>query len=384
MVYVLDKSGQPLSTTTRHGKVRRLLKEHKARVVKDCPFTIQLLYDGTIDDIVEDNLMGKIKHNNTLNKKVNTVVTNDARWPKDFDPISSEKITYKEFVELASSDGGIEFEHLWLDIDGLTPEIYEAIMVYKNKDITFFRYNTIPYINAPVEILEAQSRPVKDPLQINFSDKVEDLCVCEGNLLICGRPGYGKTVLANSIAQQLYKKGVEVTYISPIQSVRRYDYMEALAIDNVNALIKLVEDFRLEMMNRFKLMEKQWVNNYLKLQYPPTPKCLIIDDLSYYTTTDQNKMGEYHNALSALVRLCKKSGIMIILICQEPSKEILPLNMSSFIDNRVVVGTFNSTLSYLVFDKDLEIKNMPIGTGIFKSSSSSQYIFFDVDKVKNY
>ena len=33
--------------TERHGKVRRLLKSGKAKVIKRCPFTIQLLYDTT-------------------------------------------------------------------------------------------------------------------------------------------------------------------------------------------------------------------------------------------------------------------------------------------------------------------------------------------------
>lgn len=47
MVYVLNIDGQPLMPTERHGKVRRLLKEGKARVIKRCPFTIQLLYNTT-------------------------------------------------------------------------------------------------------------------------------------------------------------------------------------------------------------------------------------------------------------------------------------------------------------------------------------------------
>ena len=47
MVYVLDINGQPLMPTTRHGKVRRLLNSHLAKVVKRCPFTIQLLYQST-------------------------------------------------------------------------------------------------------------------------------------------------------------------------------------------------------------------------------------------------------------------------------------------------------------------------------------------------
>ena len=47
MVYVLDINGKPLMPTERHGKVRRLLKERKAKAVKKTPFTIQLLYNST-------------------------------------------------------------------------------------------------------------------------------------------------------------------------------------------------------------------------------------------------------------------------------------------------------------------------------------------------
>ena len=47
MVYVLDINGQPLMPTKRCGKVRRLLNKGKAKVIKSCPFTIQLLYEST-------------------------------------------------------------------------------------------------------------------------------------------------------------------------------------------------------------------------------------------------------------------------------------------------------------------------------------------------
>jgi hypothetical protein len=44
MVYVQDINGKPMMPTTRHGKVRRLLKDKKAVVVNLCPFTIRLTY----------------------------------------------------------------------------------------------------------------------------------------------------------------------------------------------------------------------------------------------------------------------------------------------------------------------------------------------------
>ena len=46
MVYVISKNGHPLMPSQRHGKIRRLLKENKAKVIKRCPFTVQLLYDA--------------------------------------------------------------------------------------------------------------------------------------------------------------------------------------------------------------------------------------------------------------------------------------------------------------------------------------------------
>ena len=45
MVYVLDKDGKPLMPTERHGKVRHMLKDGRAKVVKQTPFTIQLTYE---------------------------------------------------------------------------------------------------------------------------------------------------------------------------------------------------------------------------------------------------------------------------------------------------------------------------------------------------
>ena len=46
MVYVISQNGQPLMPTENHAKVRILLKNKKAKVIKRCPFTIQLEYDS--------------------------------------------------------------------------------------------------------------------------------------------------------------------------------------------------------------------------------------------------------------------------------------------------------------------------------------------------
>ena len=56
MVYVLNRDGQPLMPTNRHGKVKHLLKTGKAKVVKRCPFTIKLLYSTT--QYTQDLILG--------------------------------------------------------------------------------------------------------------------------------------------------------------------------------------------------------------------------------------------------------------------------------------------------------------------------------------
>lgn len=56
-VYVLDKNGQPLMPTSRFGKVRRMLRDKKAKVVKRCPFTIRLLYEPETK-VVQDVVLG--------------------------------------------------------------------------------------------------------------------------------------------------------------------------------------------------------------------------------------------------------------------------------------------------------------------------------------
>ena len=56
-VYVLDRNGQPLMPTKRFGKVRRMLRDKKAKVVKSCPFTIRLLYEPETK-IVQEVVLG--------------------------------------------------------------------------------------------------------------------------------------------------------------------------------------------------------------------------------------------------------------------------------------------------------------------------------------
>ena len=57
LVYVLDINGHPLMPTKRFGKVRRMLRDGRAKVVSREPFTIKLLYE-TKTNVVQECTLG--------------------------------------------------------------------------------------------------------------------------------------------------------------------------------------------------------------------------------------------------------------------------------------------------------------------------------------
>jgi len=82
-VYVISKNGQPLMPTSRFGKVRRLLKNKKAKVVSRCPFTIKLLYEPA-SLIVQEVVLGQ----DTGSKHIGTAC------------VSNDKVLYQSEVAL--------------------------------------------------------------------------------------------------------------------------------------------------------------------------------------------------------------------------------------------------------------------------------------------
>lgn len=85
LVYVLKQNGQPFMPTERFGKVRRLLKAKKARVVRREPFTIKLLYEPKTD-VVQECYCGV----DTGSKHIGVAV------------VSNDKVLYQSQTELRS------------------------------------------------------------------------------------------------------------------------------------------------------------------------------------------------------------------------------------------------------------------------------------------
>ena len=85
LVYVLKQTEQPFMPTERFGKVRRLLKEGKAKVVRREPFTIRLLYEPETD-VVQECYCGV----DTGSKHIGVAV------------VSNDKVLYQSQTELIS------------------------------------------------------------------------------------------------------------------------------------------------------------------------------------------------------------------------------------------------------------------------------------------
>ncbi len=92
MVYVLDKDNNPLMPTNRHGKVRHLLKDNKAKVVKRNPFTIKLLYKSTT-----------FKQKVTLGVDSGSKVVGLSATTKEKELFASELILRNDIVKLLAT-----------------------------------------------------------------------------------------------------------------------------------------------------------------------------------------------------------------------------------------------------------------------------------------
>ena len=82
-VYVLNINGQSLMPTSRFGKVRRLLKDNKAKIVHKEPFTIKLLYEPETS-VIQEVVLGQ----DTGSKHIGTAC------------VANNEVLYQSQVEL--------------------------------------------------------------------------------------------------------------------------------------------------------------------------------------------------------------------------------------------------------------------------------------------
>lgn len=97
MVFIIAKNGQPLMPTSRHGKVKHLLKQGKAIVVNNCPFTIKLTYGSKM--YTQDITLGVDAGSKSIGISASTeskeLFTSEITLRNDIVKLLSEKRQYR-------------------------------------------------------------------------------------------------------------------------------------------------------------------------------------------------------------------------------------------------------------------------------------------------
>ena len=384
MVDILDKNGRLLESTNKNGLVRKLLKEGKAKVVQYRPFVIQLLNDENDSEDI----------NMTDDKKKLVLVTNSDKRPNvsNFNAEIVRSYTFNQFVILASTQGfNVEDDaELLIDIDGLTEDIYDALKPYKTVlgNIYYFKFGSkLSYLNDETifTLDEERSIPIEKEVK-PLCVKLNDTTTTTGHILICGRTGSGKTVLAKNIGLQFKKNGAEVEYISPIPDIERA--FNTITTCSAEIVADRLKAYHTEMMNRFKQMEKENINNAAKLKNSPVAKILIIDCFSeYMLSNDYKAVDTIKTIVGSIARLGRAAKILLVLVTQRPTGSVISTTLKDSMNDLIVTGAFNYDIAELMFGEEIkESKTIPLGTAMYKNpivqtDIPEQYVLFNIDNV---
>lgn len=165
MVYVQDIDGSPLMPTTRHGKVRRLLKANKATVISLCPFTIKLLYKTS-----------DYKQEITLGVDAGTKHVGLSATTKSKELYASEVILRSDVVDLLSTRRGLRrtrrsrlryrkprfMNRIKSKKRGwIAPSVYHKIDSHIR--IIGFVYSILPVSKLIVEVAQFDTQKIKNP-----------------------------------------------------------------------------------------------------------------------------------------------------------------------------------------------------------------------------
>ena len=164
LVYVLNKDGHPLMPTERCGKVRRLLKNGLAKVIKRCPFTIQLTYETT--NFVQEISLGidagskTIGLSATIEEKElfasNVVLRNDI-----VDLLSTRRENRRTRRNRKTRSRKLRFNNRAKQDDWLAPSILNKINTHIR--VVADVYRIMPIKNIIVETAAFDIQKIKNP-----------------------------------------------------------------------------------------------------------------------------------------------------------------------------------------------------------------------------
>ena len=324
LVYILDEKGQPLTPTDRFGKVRKMLKEHKAKVVKRCPFTIQLLYTPNthvVSETLEEKTMNPI-----------LVVSNSNAEQISFN--GKEIISFDTFwsiVKNFSYDSG----EIFIDVNDVDEETYNKLSKF-NLNTVFFRSNDKPFIKniktldysllrSPEIVKDFKDYPI-------ILDKKTDLSIY-GSTIIVGPSGSGKDTLVNAIKQQFDDNDIRVEVIQGNMMVIDDQYLK----DSCD----IIENCEKELDRRLLFMwetekDKVKINHYTQTKDSSfEPIVIIFNDYDFFTNhADSYRVADtVKSRIEHIIRLGRPAGINVYM-----STQVIPRSYDNLFKNRILLG----------------------------------------------
>lgn len=250
-------------------------------------------------------------------------------------------------------------------------------------------------MNFDYDVEKHKRKDFKIPLGYDFNNKLVLWDIASNSNCHCyvaGSSGGGKSITLRLILSHLVnsksKRDIEFSIINT-KRVDLKDFEHCKHTVNYMSGIEGVEDFLEvetdEMERRYKLLEKYDCDDlaeFRKKEYKIPYRLIIVEEISSYKG---NK--EYQRAIEFIASQGRGAGILLLLVTQLPSYEIMPNTIKCNINTTIGLKTKDSIRSEIIAGEDADLHKLK-GNGHSKlfdgdhQGTEYQGLYIDKDTMK--
>jgi len=204
-----------------------------------------------------------------------------------------------------------------------------------------------------------------------FGNEVWHNLASEGfpHLLVGGATGSGKSNALNCWLVSLCSRHTPEQLRLWLVDLKRVELADYLSLPHCVRVAKeegdvapLLDALKAEMERRFQALEEQHARHVDKLQNPPLPLLLVVDELATVTLGVEGK--ENILRLERLAQLGRSAGIHLILATQRPSIDVCPGSLKANGPARVGLAMATMADSRVILDQNGAEELTPPGQAI--------------------
>lgn len=219
-----------------------------------------------------------------------------------------------------------------------------------------------------------------------------------GNLLIAGQTGSGKSVLLHQIVLSLmlnHSPDLLKLFIHDPKRVEFHDYqispfVESITTNN-NDFFQVINKLHNEMNRRFNLIKEynykdinEFNNNAYKNNLNKLPFNIVLIDEYADIMNYNNNIDEIEDYLKNLLIYGQKAGILFIISTQYLNNRILSKQLKNIITSRVSMKVFDQIQSENIIDEQGAEKLYKPGSMIYKLNTNKELIYLQSVFISNY